>query len=151
VKFKVSGHTEQVGRNFISAFGYYLSISGSLFVLQSTQSFMCSRHEEAMFVVSVTRRCILCVVKYFRDVIQEVCQACFFVSLPLFIYIYIYSISEVKYWISSNFKCGVLMLLCEYCLIPVLYTNILHEAQTRCHFYHKGLIVQRERLVYRFH
>ena len=91
MKFKVSGHTEQVGRNFISAFGYYLSISGSLYVLQSSKSFMCCGHEEAMCVVSVTRRCILC----------EIFQRCntrgmpglslsLSLSLSIYIYIYIY-------------------------------------------------------------
>jgi len=31
MKFKVSSHTEEVERNFITAVGYYLSISGSLY------------------------------------------------------------------------------------------------------------------------
>jgi hypothetical protein len=71
VKFRVSGHTEQVGRNFISAVVYYLSISSSVDLLLSSQRFMCSRHEEAMFV-GVSHKKMHIVRKIFKDVIQKV-------------------------------------------------------------------------------
>jgi hypothetical protein len=80
VKFRVSGHNKQVARNFISTVVYYLSISGSLYLLQSSQRFMSSRREEAMFV-GVSHKKVHIVCKIFKDLIQKVCQVCMCVCI----------------------------------------------------------------------